>query len=137
MASYSEYISAYRKKLDSSAKKASVKGGITYRGPLDVAFRILEEIELHKELYRKGRISEKKLKYVYLKLRTKFYQSEAWKILRQSCRERYVGLCNRCGCVGHHAHHKLRIYTHPLRALDLNNLEFLCQSCHKKEHALS
>lgn len=67
-----------------------------------------------------------------------FYSSGAW----QSCRESYAKskawICERCGVAGAQVHHKVRLtpanITNPNVALNWNNLELLCENCHKAEH---
>lgn len=67
-----------------------------------------------------------------------FYKSKAWR----TCREGYIksvyGLCERCGQPGDEVHHKIRLtpsnINDPNVALNWDNLELLCMSCHSKEH---
>ena len=72
-----------------------------------------------------------------------FYKSKAW----QKCREEYIskvgGLCERClrrGIIkpGYIVHHKEYItpenLTDPEIALCFDNLEYVCLTCHNKEH---
>jgi 5-methylcytosine-specific restriction endonuclease McrA len=73
----------------------------------------------------------------------KFYNTAAW----QNCREAYKkycgGLCERClakGLIvpGHVVHHKIYMdaekIKNPELALNFDNLELLCWSCHEQEH---
>ena len=75
-----------------------------------------------------------------------FYSSPAWK----SCRAAYIksvgGLCERCKkagkiTAGAEVHHKVRLTPgnvhDPHVALAWENLELLCESCHKAEHRKS
>jgi 5-methylcytosine-specific restriction protein A len=67
-----------------------------------------------------------------------FYKSKAW----QQCRESYIskvfGLCERCGKSGYIVHHKILLtienINDPNITLNHDNLEYLCQDCHNKEH---
>jgi len=67
-----------------------------------------------------------------------FYQSKAWK----KCRDGYIksvyGLCERCGKPGYIVHHKKYItpknINDPNITLNWDNLEYICQDCHNKEH---
>lgn len=68
----------------------------------------------------------------------RFYRSTAWK----KCRESYIitvhGLCERCFAPGKIVHHKEHIDSRnindPFVTLSHENLEYLCQTCHNKEH---
>ena len=72
-----------------------------------------------------------------------FYKSTAW----QKCRASYIqsvgGLCERClakGLIvpGYIVHHKCHLTAwniqDPSITLNWDNLEYLCQDCHNKEH---
>ncbi|TCO69513.1 HNH endonuclease [Marinisporobacter balticus] len=67
-----------------------------------------------------------------------FYKSKAWK----KCREGYIksvfGLCERCKRPGYIVHHKTKLTPNNINDLYLTlsweNLEYLCQDCHNKEH---
>ena len=74
---------------------------------------------------------------------TKFYKSTAW----EKCRKGYLasvgGLCERCKAEGKVVpaaivHHKIYLreenYKDPSIALNFENLEALCQTCHNQEH---
>jgi len=68
----------------------------------------------------------------------RFYKSRAW----QKCRASYIskvhGLCERCEQPGVIVHHKEYInignVDDPYVTLNHDNLEYLCQTCHNKEH---
>lgn len=67
----------------------------------------------------------------------RFYKSWEW----QCCRAEYLKkepLCERCGMPAEHVHHKIRLTPDNLKdptiALNFDNLESLCEKCHKKEH---
>ena len=68
----------------------------------------------------------------------RFYKSKAWR----KCRQAYIysvhGLCERCERPGYIVHHKIYIDSSnvddPEVTLNHDNLEYLCQSCHNKEH---
>ena len=72
-----------------------------------------------------------------------FYKSTAW----QRCRDSYIksvgGLCERCladGLIvpGYIVHHKCYLtpdnIKDPSITLNFDNLEYLCNDCHNKEH---
>ena len=72
-----------------------------------------------------------------------FYKTAAWK----KCRAAYIksvgGLCERCrakGLIvpGYIVHHKIHLtpmnISDPSISLGFDNLEYLCQDCHNKEH---
>lgn len=67
-----------------------------------------------------------------------FYKSKAW----QQCRDGYIksvfGLCERCGKPGYIVHHKTHLTSSNINdpdvTLNWDNLEYLCQDCHNKEH---
>lgn len=72
-----------------------------------------------------------------------FYKSDAWKKARVAVIKRANGLCERCRAAGQYkpgviVHHKKYITPgniHDARVtLDLNNLEYVCEDCHNKEH---
>lgn len=68
-----------------------------------------------------------------------FYTSAEWLKLAAMARAEQHNECQRCKAAGYYApceivHHKLRVKEHPERALDLDNLECLCQKCHNEEH---
>lgn len=72
-----------------------------------------------------------------------FYRSKAWKRAREQAIVRANGLCERCrangiykpGCIVHHKEHITpeNIGNNKV-TLDLNNLEYVCEDCHNKEH---
>lgn len=71
-----------------------------------------------------------------------FYQSKAWR----DCRSSFIairvsidgGKCERCSSAGKIVHHKEYItpmnINDPYITLNHDNLEYLCDYCHKKEH---
>lgn len=76
-------------------------------------------------------------------IESKFYKTSAWK----KCRAGYIKsvgrLCERClakGLIvpGYIVHHKIELtpenVTDPAVSLSYDNLEYLCQECHNKEH---
>lgn len=72
-----------------------------------------------------------------------FYKSAAWKRARQTVIKRANGLCERCRAAGLYrpgviVHHKDYITPenihNPGVTLSLDNLEYLCEDCHNKEH---
>ena len=74
-----------------------------------------------------------------------FYSSEAWKRCRKAYREKVI-LCERClkrglAVPGTQVHHKVRITAdnmdNPAVTLNWDNLELLCDDCHKAEHGRS
>jgi predicted kinase len=70
-----------------------------------------------------------------------FYHSKAWRDLSYLKRIQ-VGHCERCGKIVDiehlHAHHKIYLtaenVTDPIIALNPDNIEVLCDSCHNQEH---
>lgn len=68
----------------------------------------------------------------------RFYKSKAWQDCRQSYISRVHGLCERCDGGGLICHHKEYInatnINDPNITLNHDNLEYLCQTCHNKEH---
>lgn len=67
-----------------------------------------------------------------------FYDSKAWKQMREFYREYVHGLCEVCGNPGEIVHH-IRPLTpenidDPSVTLGMNNLQLLCRSCHQKWH---
>ena len=71
-----------------------------------------------------------------------FYTSKAWLSCRTSFISKRVaidgGKCQRCNKLGKIVHHIKYITPHninnPLITLNHDNLEYLCDYCHKKEH---
>ena len=72
-----------------------------------------------------------------------FYKSAAWKRARQTVIKRANGLCERCRAAGLYrpgviVHHKDYITQENIHnagvTLNLDNLEYLCEDCHNKEH---
>lgn len=67
-----------------------------------------------------------------------FYKSAAWKKCRTSYITSVYGMCERCERPGHIVHHKTYItpdnITDPDITLNHDNLEYLCQDCHNREH---
>ena len=75
---------------------------------------------------------------------TAFYKSAAWK----QCREAFIsaragidgGMCMRCHkAPGYIVHHKVYLdavnIKDPYVSLNIDNLEYLCLSCHSEEHS--
>ena len=63
-----------------------------------------------------------------------FYSSRAWKILRYQAFEKYGNRCQCCGArpddyITLHVDHVKPKSTHPELALDLNNMQILCEDC--------
>lgn len=72
-----------------------------------------------------------------------FYNSTAWKRVRDAYKASKQGLCERCLARGYivpceEVHHKIRLtadnINDPSISLNYDNLECLCQECHIKEH---
>lgn len=68
-----------------------------------------------------------------------FYKSTAWKKCRQIVLERDNFLCQKClknnrVTPADMVHHIIELLDDWDKALDINNLESLCNSCHNKEH---
>lgn len=68
----------------------------------------------------------------------RFYNSSRWKKCRTSYIQSVFGLCERCGEPGLILHHIEYIDStnvdDPSVTLNHDNLEYLCQTCHNKEH---
>jgi len=68
----------------------------------------------------------------------KFYKSKAWRECRASYISKVYGLCERCKQPGKILHHKEYItpdnINDPNITLNHDNLEYLCQDCHNREH---
>ena len=63
-----------------------------------------------------------------------FYRSRAWKHLRQ-IKIHNDPVCERCNVkFAKHIHHRVELSDAPHLALDLENLESLCISCHTTLH---
>lgn len=72
-----------------------------------------------------------------------FYRSDAWRRARQTVIKRADGLCERCRAAGRFVpgvivHHKKYITPDNIHdagvTLALDNLEYVCEDCHNKEH---
>jgi 5-methylcytosine-specific restriction endonuclease McrA len=68
----------------------------------------------------------------------KFYNSMQWRRVSKLFLKSKHYICERCGGVGELAHHKIRLdrfnVNKPEIALNFDNLECLCLSCHNSEH---
>ncbi len=100
--------------------------GKTVRGDIHPNQQI---IYLHKIMKRVN--SPRKLKCRTMK---DFYSSRAWKILRYQAFESYGNRCQCCGArpeddITLHVDHIKPKSTHPELALDINNLQILCEDC--------
>lgn len=67
-----------------------------------------------------------------------FYLSKAWRKTRLAVIKRDHGICVDCGNPGAIVHHKIHltkenIYNEDI-SLNMDNLEYLCRSCHKLKH---
>lgn len=74
-----------------------------------------------------------------MKKTKKFYGTYAWKKKRKDIRKRDNNECQECKRNGKYSnakevHHKEHLEQRPDLALDENNLEALCKSCHDKKH---
>lgn len=68
-----------------------------------------------------------------------FYNSKRWKNTQHIYKQMKLGICERCGKPnGTIVHHKIYLnetnINNPHIALNLGNLELLCQDCHNHEH---
>jgi len=68
------------------------------------------------------------------KTKKDFYSSRSWKILRYQAFEKYGNRCQCCGArpsdeITLHVDHVKPKSTHPELALDLNNMQILCEDC--------
>lgn len=68
----------------------------------------------------------------------KFYNSTAWEKCRLAYIQSVFGLCEKCGRPGVIVHHKEKLtpvnINDPNVTLNWDNLEYLCQDCHNREH---
>ena len=68
----------------------------------------------------------------------KFYNSKAWKEIREAYYNSQLGICERCGQAGFFVHHKKYITIDNIHdaeiTLNWDNLELLCKKCHIQEH---
>lgn len=68
----------------------------------------------------------------------RLYKSAAWRRCRESYISKVHGLCERCEEPGKIVHHKTHIDSEnvhdPEVTLNHSNLEYLCQTCHNREH---
>lgn len=72
-----------------------------------------------------------------------FYVSDVWRKCRRAYLEKVGGLCERCKARGiirkaDHVHHRERLtrknINDPSISLSWENLEALCEDCHREEH---
>jgi 5-methylcytosine-specific restriction endonuclease McrA len=65
-----------------------------------------------------------------------YLKSDRWKKLRARCRVRAHDFCEAEGCenLGAEAHHKVYTNLNKSFADELNDLVWLCRSCHRKVH---
>jgi 5-methylcytosine-specific restriction endonuclease McrA len=68
-----------------------------------------------------------------------FYNTKEWGKLREQKRIKEHYECERCRAKGRYkkgsnVHHKKYLRQYPELALDINNLECLCNECHYEEH---
>lgn len=78
-------------------------------------------------------------KYKRSKEARAFYKSKAWKQCREVVLQRDHHLCQPClkmqrVTAANTVHHIKPLEEHPELALDIDNLESICPSCHNKEH---
>lgn len=69
----------------------------------------------------------------------RFYNSAAWRKVRK-LKLAEAPLCEVCRQAGRfipasHVHHKVELRDEPALALDVDNLQALCPSCHSRHHA--
>lgn len=69
----------------------------------------------------------------------KFYRTKEWRQLRNIAMQRDNQECQRCKRNGKHSkgetvHHMIEVKVKPTLALNLNNLETLCNTCHNIVH---
>lgn len=67
-----------------------------------------------------------------------FYVSQAWIRCRRDYAKSKGLVCERCGAAGTQVHHKTRLTPENIRdpkvTLGWDNLELLCDECHRREH---
>ena len=105
---------------------ASAKLDLTVRG----------DIHPHQQIKHLCKVVRQRNKKPVNKCKTMkdFYSSRAWKILRYQAFEKYGNRCQCCGArpeddVSLHVDHIKPRSTNPELALDLNNLQILCEPC--------
>jgi len=78
----------------------------------------------------------------FKKWQKKFYNSRAWVKIRDYCKAKNFGICERCNKTGNKmcVHHKTYISKENFNdteiTLNISNLELLCLFCHNKEHGI-
>jgi 5-methylcytosine-specific restriction endonuclease McrA len=102
----------------------SAKLGITVRG----------DIHPNSQIKHLAKLINKDPYIVCKKTKKEFYSSRSWKILRYQAFEKYGNRCQCCGAkpsddITLHVDHVKPKSTHPELALDLNNLQILCEDC--------
>lgn len=84
---------------------------------------------------------DRKKKNIYHNTNKSFYNSAAWKSMRQFIYERERGCCQRCGkfVFGKQAqvHHIVPVKANHLLKLEPRNLKLLCPPCHSIEENLN
>lgn len=102
----------------------AAKMGLTVRG----------DIHPNQQLKHYASLVDRKPCVVIKKTKKDFLDSREWKILRYQAFEKYGNRCQCCGStpedgVKMHVDHIKPKSTHPEIALDLNNLQILCEDC--------
>lgn len=104
----------------------SAKLGLTVRGDIHPNGQV-------KFLYKKMLSSQREVKLRCHTMKD-FYSSRAWKLLRYQAFEKYGNRCQCCGArpedgIALHVDHVVPRSKKPELALDLNNLQILCEDC--------
>lgn len=70
----------------------------------------------------------------YGTLRYELEETFEYKAFHLGVTLRSKGICERCGKVARHVHHKVRIAMNPDLACEISNGEHLCKPCHQASH---
>ena len=92
------------------------------------------DIHPNSQILHFAKLIDRKPCVVVNKTKKDFYSSRSWKILRYQAFEKYGNRCQCCGArpedgIALHVDHIKPKSTHPEVALDLNNLQILCEDC--------
>lgn len=92
------------------------------------------DIHPNQQIKHFANLVDRKPCIVVNKTRKEFFNSREWKILRYQAFEKYGNRCQCCGGTPSdglkmHVDHIKPKSTHPELALDLNNLQILCEDC--------
>ena len=95
---------------------------------------ILKSMERALEKRKEGEYSRKEFLRAWARLRRDLRRTKEYAHFTQLVRDRACGVCERCGGVGRHVHHKRPLAFAVRLALDPDNGELLCLYCHTEIH---